>query len=78
MYLAWSYTIEGRPLEVLKEWAMSDDASKLSQQLTGDLKHSQGASQLVLTLIVLLCYEHLLFDTSTVLFGPSSVVIGQD
>ena len=64
LLLTWSSIVHGRPLEVLSEWASSGESLKLSQRLMGDLQNPQGAEQLALTLVALLCHERLLPYTS--------------
>jgi hypothetical protein len=50
----------GNPIEILSEWAASDDGLSLYQRSTGDVQTSHTTEQLALTLAALLCHKRLL------------------
>lgn len=58
MLLTWSN-------QAISEWTNSGNALKLLERLIEDLRKSQGAEQLALTLAALLCHKQLLPSTPT-------------
>lgn len=66
--LTWSSTATGKALQVLSEWAASNDGLVLSHHLIRDLLRAQTIEQLALSLAALLCHKRLLpyaMDDST-------------
>ncbi len=60
LLLSWTSRGDDRSVEVIRAWANSDDALKLSRRMKEDFQHPQGAEQLALTLDALLCHDRLL------------------
>jgi hypothetical protein len=50
----------GNSIEVLGEWAASEDGLSLYQRATRDVQTSHTTEQLALTLVALICYKRLL------------------
>jgi hypothetical protein len=50
----------GNPIEILSEWAVSEDGLSLYQRSTRDVQISHTTEQLALTLAALMCHKRLL------------------
>lgn len=64
LLLTWSTVVSGRQLDVLREWAESENGWNLYKQLARDLQDSQSVEQLALTMAALMSYRRLLSDLS--------------
>lgn len=60
LLLTWGMSVSGRQLEVLGEWARSENGLNLYNQLIRDFQVSQCAEQLALTMAALMCHRRLL------------------
>jgi hypothetical protein len=58
--LIWSRMVAGHPIQILSEWAVSDDGLSLYPQLIRDVQSSHPKMQLALNQAALLCYKQLL------------------
>lgn len=65
LLLTWSMVVSGSQLEVLSEWASSDNSSQLYQQLLSAFQGPQNSEQLALTMAALMGHRRLLYDVST-------------
>jgi hypothetical protein len=62
LLLIWSTMVSGRPLDVLREWARSENGWDLCSQLARDIQYPQSVEQLTLTMAALISYRRLLPD----------------
>ena len=59
LLLSWSTMVSGRQLDVLREWAKSENGWNLYKQLTRDVQDLQSVEQLTLTMTALMTYRRL-------------------
>jgi hypothetical protein len=62
LLLTWSTVVSDRQLDVLREWAKSENGWNLYKQLSRDVQDPQSVEQLTLTMAALMNYRRLLPD----------------